>query len=184
MPAALPASWHRRTLIKPGPAHSTNGHFTLAMISLFNNKTEAAIIAATVATAYILHKAFKNSRKSYSTRSLRGPPSPSFLTGHQDAIIDYDIDQLEGWLKEYGSVFRIDSYFPFESKGLCVVDPKAVAFITSRSLEFSKPRTVTQVLMSWGGLGLFTAEGEAHKKQVRIRTRCTYVYRGYQRQLF
>lgn len=135
------------------------------MSSLFNNRAgAAAIIAATTATVYVLYKALDKA-KPYSTLLLRGPLSPSYLKGHQELIVDYDINQLEEWLEEYGAVFRMDGYFG--RRGLCIADPKAAAFITSRPLEFSKPKVVTQTLLSWTGPGLFATEGEAHKKQVR-----------------
>lgn len=70
-------------------------HTPQAMSSFFNNQVGvAAIAAATTATAYVLYRAFDKS-KPYSTLTLRGPLSPSYLKGHQELIIDYDIDQLE-----------------------------------------------------------------------------------------
>lgn len=134
------------------------------MLSFASKDTQVAIAA--VATTFAAYALYRTLGKSYSTQTLRGPPSPSFLSGHEELIVDYEIDQLEAWVKKYGGAFRIDSYF--RSRGLCIADPKAAAFITSRPMEFSKTKLVIEMLLSWAGPGLFASEGEAHRKQVRL----------------
>lgn len=133
------------------------------MQSLLDNK--AAVVAGTAATAYVLYKSLDNSRPS-ATRTLRAPPSPSLLLGNMDQIVDYDIDLMEEWLKEYGTVFANKGVF--STGQLCIADPKTVAYITSRALEFSKPPALIRAVIHWTGPGLFAAEGEPHKRQVSI----------------
>lgn len=138
-----------------------------SLLNIDNDKTRTAIaVGATVGTAYILYHALTGTSQQSACSTLRGPKSPSFLQGHLRKLVDFDIKELEEWLKEYGDVFAAKGFVGLDH--LVVADPKAAAYIFGHSMEFTKPGHLTRAILAWTGPGLFAAELDAHKKQVSV----------------
>ncbi|KAG9049021.1 hypothetical protein FS837_011400 [Tulasnella sp. UAMH 9824] len=145
---------------------SPDMQFILEEISSLPRSTKLALVTATATSAaYLAYNHFSRSPKS-SIPSLRGPPSSSLISGNLFLIFDPDIDQLEQWLKEYGSVFAMPALFGV--KGVYLADPKAVAYVTARFTAFPKPPALNFAIRRLTGPGLVAAEGDVHKRQRRI----------------
>lgn len=135
-------------------------------ISSLPRSTKLVLATATATSAaYLAYNHLSRSPKS-SIPSLRGPPSSSLISGNLFLIFDPDIDQLEEWLKEYGNVFAMPALFGV--KGVYLADPKAVAYITTRFTAFPKPPALNFAIKRLTGPGLVAAEGDVHKRQVRV----------------
>lgn len=114
----------------------------------------------------LLHRS-SDGRRISAMRTLRGPQSDSFLNGCLDFITEpNDMNRLEAWIRDFGKAFVFPSFFTRE---IYLTDLKAIAFIFNHPLLFRKPVLVTRAIQRFVGTGLFTAEGEAHKKQVSWR---------------
>lgn len=120
-----------------------------------------------------LLKRFKNLKSSPpAIRILRGPKSHSFLWGSLGVVLGpSDPNRLSGWLDEFGSIFAFRSILG--SQDILVADPKSMAFVLNRPMEFQRSPIANNFLKSIVGHGLLVAEGLAHKKQVSGPRRAT-----------
>lgn len=75
---------------------------------------------------------------------------------------------LEPWLEEYGLV--MSAYGMLGQKLIYVADPKALSYITTHSMDFTKPPSLTKNIMTLTGPGIFAVEGETNRRQVRQRS--------------
>lgn len=125
----------------------------------------AVITAATAGAAYLIYSSSGEKSRPSSTHTLRSPPSPSFFKGHLGALYDYDVDELERYITEYGTVFPIDGIL--KQRGMCIADLKAASYIFNHPQEFTKPSGQRRFILSWTGPGVLWAEGDQHKRQVR-----------------
>lgn len=100
-------------------------------------------------------------------RTLRGPSPDSFLWGSLGVVLGpSDRGRLAGWLDEFGSVFVCRSVFG--TRDILIADPKGMAFVLNRPMEFQRSSLVRNFLSSVIGPGLVVAEGPSHRKQVRL----------------
>ncbi|KAK0186135.1 cytochrome P450 [Armillaria mellea] len=103
-------------------------------------------------------------------RKIRGPPSPSFLLGHEyllrsrQHVGDPEIE----WCQEYGAVYRTKGCFGQDI--LSVADPKALQYIFhSSGYRFPKTKDAFRTLQAFMGQGLVSVSGsEIHQRQRKI----------------
>ncbi|KAJ8087885.1 hypothetical protein PM082_006741 [Marasmius tenuissimus] len=91
---------------------------------------------------------------------LQGPPSPSFLLGHEWALTRVRrVGDLESdWFERYGSVFRSAGCFGEDI--LEVSDPRALQHICHKSAyRYKKPMDFEQLFGKLFGRGLVTVNG-------------------------
>ncbi|KAJ8087866.1 hypothetical protein PM082_006722 [Marasmius tenuissimus] len=120
-----------------------------------------------VLTSAILALAIRARRRSL--RTLQGPPSPSFLLGHEQEVTRLrKIGELENnWYEQYGSVFRITGIFGEEI--LHVSDPRALQHICHKSVyRYKKPMDMVQQSEKIFGPGIATVNGDIHQRQRKI----------------
>ncbi len=131
-----------------------------------DSKHIAALAAVAATSAYLTSKLIRqfSSGQDSATSTLRGLNNRSLLVGNLPELLDPDVDELEKWLEEYGTVFSMHGVF--STKELYLADPKALAYIVSKPMSFVKPARITAAIESLTGYGVFAAEGEAHKKHV------------------
>ncbi|KAK0227612.1 cytochrome P450 [Armillaria fumosa] len=102
-------------------------------------------------------------------QKIRGPPSPSFLLGHEYLLRSRQHvgDMERVWCQEYGAVYRTKGCF---GQGiLSVADPKALQYIFhSSGYRFPKTRDSFRALQAFMGQGLVSVDGEIHQRQRRI----------------
>ncbi|KZT61468.1 cytochrome P450 [Calocera cornea HHB12733] len=98
-------------------------------------------------------------------RTLRGPPSSSFLWGSIKEVIA-DESVVDRWAEEYGGTFAVRELLG--GYRLCTTDARATAHILSHTSIYPKPMPLRMVLNSVIGPGLLVAEGDVHKRQRRI----------------
>ncbi|KAF9024376.1 cytochrome P450 [Hymenopellis radicata] len=113
--------------------------------------------------------AFRLYRKRISIDMIRGPPSPSWLLGHQymlrhaKNVGDYEA----AWYRDYGSVFRIAGVL--SEPVLLVSDPKALQYILQASgYQFPKSLDTTRQIADFIGYGLVAANNQDHPRQRKI----------------
>lgn len=104
-----------------------------------DNSGTAVLWIAGFGCSYVVYKAVSIYLAPISTlHTLRGPDSPSWLFGNAQVTRVYRNSTLESWMREYGSVFAIHSFFG--TKALLISDPKAASFVLNRPNEFPKVR--------------------------------------------
>ncbi|KIY62356.1 cytochrome P450 [Cylindrobasidium torrendii FP15055 ss-10] len=100
---------------------------------------------------------------------LRGPPSPSWLLGHEGQIpLQPTAGVLESeWTKKYGTILRIASFAGQE--GMIVSDPKALQYVLSeKPYDFPRGGDNEVIGMALLGPGLTTMNGTYHQRQRRV----------------
>ncbi|KAG8985738.1 hypothetical protein FRB94_003477 [Tulasnella sp. JGI-2019a] len=108
------------------------------MPSTDNNEMAIPWLAA-FGSSYVIYKAVSSYLAVSSTLyTLRGPDSPSWLLGNAHVLRVYRDRTLEGWMRKYGSVFAIHSFFG--TKALLISDTKAASFVLNHPNEFPKVR--------------------------------------------
>ncbi|KAI0712968.1 cytochrome P450 [Cerioporus squamosus] len=100
---------------------------------------------------------------------VRGPPSPSFLFGHEHAIsCQKEVGDLEfEWLRTYGPTWRIRGNFGTHI--LMTADPKALQYIYHKSgYNYTKRTSANQMGEIMGGPGIAVALGKDHQRHRKI----------------
>ncbi|QRW13170.1 cytochrome P450 family protein [Ceratobasidium sp. AG-Ba] len=110
-------------------------------------------------------------RRQFSPlRRLPGPKNKSVLFGNMREIFaSQNLVVHEKWAQEYGPTLAYRGIL--SSYRLFTLDTRALSFILSDSDAFPKPKNLGQGIMRKAQrnlLGLFFAEGDAHKRQRRI----------------
>ncbi|EJU01602.1 cytochrome P450 [Dacryopinax primogenitus] len=136
-------------------------------LPLVNNESilsvnTTAVIGFTLLAVFGLTYLAKHLYRNFSTpiNQLRGPNSPSWVFGLEQAVVDAE----GGTADEYGCTFKYPSFV--DKWELCTLDPKAVSHLLSNNDIYPKPAILRNVLNSVSGL--ISAEGETHKRQRRI----------------
>ncbi|TBU30200.1 cytochrome P450 [Dichomitus squalens] len=71
-------------------------------------------------------------------KHIRGPPSPSFILGHDAVIARQEVGTLDiQWMKEYGPTWRVRGAFGTDV--LMSADPKAIQHVFQKSAEEDVP---------------------------------------------
>ncbi|KAM5543132.1 hypothetical protein V8D89_003006 [Ganoderma adspersum] len=102
-------------------------------------------------------------------KHIRGPPSPSFLFGHEAALfLQEDAGSLEfQWMKEYGSTWRTRGAFGTDV--LMTVDPKAIQHVFQKSgYNYTKQTSQNFMTDLMTGPGIISALGEDHQRHRKI----------------
>ncbi|PIL34065.1 cytochrome P450 [Ganoderma sinense ZZ0214-1] len=102
-------------------------------------------------------------------KHLRGPPSPSFLFGHEAALfLQEDAGSLDfQWMKEYGSTWRTRGAFGTDV--LMTVDPKAIQHVFQKSgYNYTKKASQNFMTEIMTGPGIISALGEDHQRHRKI----------------
>ncbi|TBU46080.1 cytochrome P450 [Dichomitus squalens] len=108
-------------------------------------------------------------RRYRSLSHIRGPPSPSWLFGHDIATVrQQEVGELDfKWVKEYGATWRIASHLG--TQVLMTADPKAMQHIFHKSgYNYAKRRDHTEVTKMFTGPGIISAQGEVHQRHRKI----------------
>ncbi|KAK0504462.1 cytochrome P450 [Armillaria luteobubalina] len=126
------------------------------------------IVVPTVATLLaVMLRRFKGHRST--VRRIRGPPSPSFLLGHEYLLRNRQhVGHLETeWRQQYGAVYRTKGCFSQDI--LTIGDPKALQYIFhSSGYRFPKTRDSNRSIKALTGEGLAATDGDVHQRQRRI----------------
>ncbi|KIY62969.1 cytochrome P450 [Cylindrobasidium torrendii FP15055 ss-10] len=100
---------------------------------------------------------------------LRGPPSPSWLLGHEGQIpLQATAGVLERkWTKEYGTAFRLASFTGKDA--IFVNDPKALQYILGeKPYDFPRGGDITMMGTALLGPGITTMDGAYHQRQRKV----------------
>ncbi|RDX48041.1 cytochrome P450 [Lentinus brumalis] len=126
-------------------------------------------LLAVVAAAALLVGIFSKWFHRKSIRQVRGPPSPSFLFGHELALSSQEeVGGLESeWLREYGPTWRIGGNFGTDM--LMTADPKALQHIYHKSgYNYNKRTSDNFMGQMMGGPGIVVALGRDHVRHRKI----------------
>ncbi|KAI1785387.1 cytochrome P450 [Ganoderma leucocontextum] len=102
-------------------------------------------------------------------KHIRGPPSPSFLFGHEAALFrQEEAGGLEfQWMREYGSTWRTRGAFGTDV--LMSVDPKAIQHVFQKSgYNYTKKTSQNFMTVLMTGPGIISALGEDHQRHRKI----------------
>ncbi|PBK75434.1 cytochrome P450 [Armillaria solidipes] len=109
------------------------------------------------------------SRRRSVVKQLRGPPSNSWLLGHEYMTQHQDqVGDLEfSWYREYGTAYRAAGCYGQDI--LAIADPKALQYIT-QGAGYRYPKTADfdfnlNILL---GLGIVTAAGSVHQRHRKV----------------
>ncbi|KAI0666551.1 PAH-inducible cytochrome P450 monooxygenase PC-PAH 4 [Trametes maxima] len=108
-------------------------------------------------------------RRRRSIDHIRGPPTKSFLIGHEyDLNRQSEVGDLEfKWLREYGPTWKIGGLLG--SRGLMTADPKALQHIFQKaSGKYMKKASQNHILWLMGGPGIVWSQGEAHTRHRKL----------------
>ncbi|KAG8908284.1 hypothetical protein FRB99_007817 [Tulasnella sp. 403] len=105
-------------------------------------------------------------------KDLRGPETvDSWLWGHMAKIqANPGGVVFEEWIEKYGLTIQFRAFL--QTRRLLTIDPRAVAYIVNHSVEFPRPYHFREGLARIVGRGLFSVEGEDHRRQRRIMNPC------------
>jgi hypothetical protein len=106
-----------------------------------------ALASSIVIAGYVLARLIRTGRHSTITTALRGPPSPSFLTGQQRVLrAAHDPTPVyDAWFAEYGPAFVLP--LPLGRSRIVLGDPKAIAHVFARDTwDWSQP-TLTKIVV-------------------------------------
>ncbi|TBU36043.1 hypothetical protein BD309DRAFT_879069 [Dichomitus squalens] len=81
-------------------------------------------------------------------KHIRGPPSPSFILGHDPVIARQEeagILDIQ-WMKEYGPTWRVRGAFGTDV--IMSADPKAIQHVFQKS-GYNYPKKMSQNLLNW-----------------------------------
>ncbi|THU77200.1 cytochrome P450 [Dendrothele bispora CBS 962.96] len=108
-------------------------------------------------------------QKARSLRFLQGPPSPSFVLGHEFAL-SHQVQACEletEWTREYGAALRLAGCFREDI--LLIVDPQALHHILHVSgYRYRKPTYYQLGNKRLFGRGIVWAEGAVHQRHRKI----------------
>ncbi|TBU30193.1 cytochrome P450 [Dichomitus squalens] len=102
-------------------------------------------------------------------KHIRGPPSPSFILGHEAAIAHQEeagtLDTQ--WMKEYGPTWRVRGAFGTDV--IMSADPKAIQHVFQKS-GYNYPKKESQNFLGWllAGPGIAAVRGQDHQRQRKI----------------
>ncbi|KAK0235612.1 cytochrome P450 [Armillaria nabsnona] len=109
------------------------------------------------------------SRRRSVAKQLRGPPSNSWLLGHEYMTQHQDqVGDLEfSWYREYGTAYRAAGCYGQDI--LAIADPKALQYIT-QGAGYRYPKTAdfefnVNILL---GRGILTAAGTVHQRHRKV----------------
>ncbi|TBU30198.1 cytochrome P450 [Dichomitus squalens] len=102
-------------------------------------------------------------------KHIRGPPSPSFILGHDPVIARQEeagILDIQ-WMKEYGPTWRVRGAFGTDV--IMSADPKAIQHVFQKS-GYNYPKKMSQNLLNWllAGPGIAAVGGHDHQRQRKI----------------
>ncbi|KAK7439327.1 hypothetical protein VKT23_017552 [Stygiomarasmius scandens] len=104
--------------------------------------------------------------KYKSLKFLRGPPSPSWLFGHEYTFFNQaEVSGLSNsWIRDYGTALRLGG--PFGKDILFLADPKALQHILhTSSYHYPKPLDMQDAFLKVFGKTIVTTEGNVHQRQ-------------------
>jgi len=104
-----------------------------------------------------------------SLKNLQGPPSPSWLLGHEVWVRYQDeVGDLEyKWTREYGTAFRVAGCYGKDT--LMLADPRGLQYVLHTSgYHFPKRVDARMVIKLLTGRGLTWVSGHAHQRQRKI----------------
>ncbi|KAA1474645.1 cytochrome P450 [Dentipellis sp. KUC8613] len=116
-----------------------------------------------------LYVVFKVRRARRSLKHLKAPPSSSFWLGnYKDLLFQDQVGDVEfGWMREYGSAWRISACLGEDQ--LMLTDPKALQYILHTSgYRWPKRADTNETTRLFLGQGLVWAHGEIHQRQRKI----------------
>lgn len=102
-------------------------------------------------------------------RLLPSPPSPSFFLGNLIQLADQEKNDIfHIWTEQYGHTFAYRGFI--NGPRLFTTDPLALSYILGHAYDFPKPDFIIDALaeMGAGPDGLLTAQGDVHRRQVRL----------------
>ncbi|KAF9024741.1 cytochrome P450 [Hymenopellis radicata] len=134
---------------------------------MHSHLSPSAIGAALVIALVLLFERFWRRRSPVSL--VPGPPSPSWLLGHERVLSAQDqAGDLEfPWFREYGATFRVKGCLSEEK--LMTADAKAIQHILHASgYRYPKPGDSRHALTELLGNGVAGAEGATHQRQRKV----------------
>ncbi|KAK0449894.1 cytochrome P450 [Armillaria borealis] len=108
-------------------------------------------------------------RRRSVVKQLRGPPSNSWLFGHEYMTQHQDqVGDLEySWYREFGSAYRAAGCYGQDI--LAIADPKALQYITQGAgYRYPKSADFEFSLNFLFGLGILTAAGSVHQRHRKV----------------
>ncbi|RPD81959.1 cytochrome P450 [Lentinus tigrinus ALCF2SS1-7] len=129
---------------------------------------EPLLLAAGLSFVAIL-VAIVRRRRYRSLDNIRGPPTPSWLHGHDVELTrQNEAGELDfQWMKEYGATWRIGGHLGTQQ--LMTADPKAMQHIFMKSgYNYGKRKDIQMITKMFLGPGIVAVEGEAHQRHRKI----------------
>ncbi|THU89944.1 PAH-inducible cytochrome P450 monooxygenase PC-PAH 1 [Dendrothele bispora CBS 962.96] len=123
----------------------------------------SSVTTVCILFASVLFARFLLARKTL--KFLRGPPSPSWLFGHEyEFFKEIEVGKLsEPWILEYGSTFRFSGSFGEDV--LYLADPRGLQHVLqTSSYHYPKPRDAQNSLRRIFGNGIVTVDGSTHQR--------------------
>ncbi|KAK0455346.1 cytochrome P450 [Desarmillaria tabescens] len=132
-------------------------------------QTSYYFVLPTVAILLTFVLFLRSKARKSSVQRIRGPPSPSFLLGHEYLLFNRQhVGDMEmKWCQEYGAVYNTKGCFGQDI--LSIADPKALQYIFhSSGYRFPKTQDSYHALQAFMGQGLVSVDGEIHRRQRKI----------------
>ncbi|CCL98628.1 uncharacterized protein FIBRA_00630 [Fibroporia radiculosa] len=132
---------------------------SLYSISQWAFSGHLVILALTV----LVGLAVRQISRMYTLGDLVGPPASSWLFGHEFELQESLVGtRYNEWAKEYGPTYKTKG--PLGISYLMVGDPRGASHILN-SRNYIRPREDAISLEQFFGRGLFSVEGDKHRKQ-------------------
>ncbi|KAG8905481.1 hypothetical protein FRB99_008877 [Tulasnella sp. 403] len=104
-------------------------------------------------------------------KDLRGPAAAdNWIWGHLATIRVNPGAVFEEWIQQYGPTIQFRAFL--QARRLLTIDPRAITYILNNNYEYPKPPRLRESLARIIGHGLFSVEGDDHRRQRRIMNPC------------
>ncbi|KAG2756654.1 cytochrome P450 [Suillus brevipes Sb2] len=118
--------------------------------------------------SFIAYIAWRN-RRRHTLKDIRGPPSPSFWTGHEKVHLNTkQVGDLEfQWVREYGPTWMAKGCLGEEV--LWTADPRALQYVFHTSgYRFSKRTVAVEITRLFTGESILSADANDHQRHRKI----------------
>ncbi|RXW23924.1 hypothetical protein EST38_g1922 [Candolleomyces aberdarensis] len=130
-----------------------------------------SLLVASLVAALLAYWSFKVAHFFYDywnspVRRLPGPPSASFVYGHEKEVDEGGTALIARWVEKYGPTMRLQSFIGMNK--LYTADLKALNHIMMNSYTYQKPEWLTYRMEEVVGKGILSVEGDTHKRQRKV----------------
>ncbi|KAK1235951.1 hypothetical protein PQX77_000818, partial [Marasmius sp. AFHP31] len=141
---------------------------TIQEVVVYKALVLIAKVTFTAAVGWVIQIVIRRAIHYFRLKHIAGPSFGSLFSGNfQETFNDCKATVINQWIDRYGKVFRTWAFFG--DIELYVADLKGIGHVLKHdSVRYQKPELVLFTMKRLIETGLFTIEGDAHRKQRKV----------------